>query len=217
MNLPKKSINKKKSKFFYPLLNDPFNKQDLREGIKVILSKQMTMSKKTINFENNFRKKIKVENSLMVNSGSSANLLSMQCLINPYRKKRLKQGDEVLIPALCWSTSVWPIVQSGLKPIFVDINISDLNIDRNDLEKKITKKTKAIMLVHVLSNSTDMDKLLKLKKKYKLIIIEDTCESLGSKYKKKYLGTFGDFSTFSFYYSHQITSGEGGMVCCKDR
>ena len=206
-----------RDKFFYPLLKDPFNKQDLIEGIKVILSKQITMSHKTLEFEKIFRKKIKVKNSLMVNSGSSANLLSMQCLINPYRKKRLKQGDEVLIPALCWSTSLWPIVQSGLKPVFVDINISDLNINLNDLEKKITKKTRAIMLVHVLSNSTDMDKLLKLKKKYDLIIIEDTCESLGTKYKKKYLGTFGDFSTFSFYYSHQITSGEGGMVCCKDR
>ena len=206
-----------KSKFFYPLLHNPFNKKDLIEGIKVILSEQITMSNKTRNFEKLFKKKIRVKNSLMVNSGSSANLLAMQCLINPYRKKRLKKGDEVLIPALCWSTSLWPIVQSGLKPVFVDINISNLNINLNDLEKKITKKTKAIMIVHVLSNSTDMDKLMKLKKKYDLIIIEDTCESLGSKYKKKYLGTFGDFSTFSFYYSHQITSGEGGMVCCKEK
>ena len=111
MNFPKKLINNKKNFFFYSLLNDPFNKKDLLEGIKVILSKQMTMSEKTINFENNFRKKIKVKNSLMVNSGSSANLLSMQCLINPYRKKRLKSGDEVLIPAVCWSTSLWPIIQ----------------------------------------------------------------------------------------------------------
>ena len=217
MIISKKLISLKKSKFFYPLLNDPFNKQDLIEGIKVILSKQMTMAGKTINFEKDFKKKIKVKNSLMVNSGSSANLLAMQCLINPYRKIRLKKGDEVLIPALCWSTSLWPIVQSGLRPIFVDINTSDLNMNLYDLEKKITKKTKAIMLIHVLSNSVNMDKLLKLKKKYNLIIIEDTCESLGSKYKKKYLGTFGDFSTFSFYYSHQITSGEGGMVCCKER
>ena len=92
MNLSKKLINKKirRSKFFYQLLNDPFNKQDLLEGIKVILSKQMTMSEKTVNFEKIFKKKIKVKNSLMVNSGSSANLLSMQCLINPYRKKKIK-------------------------------------------------------------------------------------------------------------------------------
>ena len=217
-NLNKFFIKKKsKNKFFYPLLNDPFDKKDLIEGIKVILSRQITMSSRTKIFETIFKNKIKVKHSLMVNSGSSANLLAMQCLVNPYRKRKLKKGDEILIPALCWSTSLWPIVQSGLKPIFVDINVLDLNIDLDDLEKKITKNTKAIMLVHVLSNSTDMDKLIKLKKKYNLILIEDTCESLGSKYKRKYLGTFGDFSTFSFYYSHQITSGEGGMICCKER
>lgn len=151
----------------------------------------------------------------MVNSGSSANLLALQCLINPYRKKRLKYGDEVIIPALCWSTSLWPIVQSGLKPKFVDIDIKTLNIDLNDLEKKISKKTKAIMAVHVLGNSANMDKLMKIKNKHKLILIEDTCESLGSKFKKKFLGTFGEFSSFSFYSSHQISSGEGGMICCK--
>ena len=154
--------------------------------------------------------------SLMVNSGSSANLLAFQCLINPYRKRRLKKNDEILIPALCWSTSLWPIVQSGLKPKFVDIDIDTLNINLKDLEKKISTKTKAIMLVHVLGNCTNMDELMKIKQKNNLILIEDTCESLGTKYKKKNLGTFGEFSTFSFYTSHQISSGEGGMVCCKN-
>jgi CDP-6-deoxy-D-xylo-4-hexulose-3-dehydrase len=120
-----------------------------------------------------------------------------------------------LVPALCWSTSLWPIIQSGLKPIFVDINPNTLNIDLNLLQKKITKKTKALMLVHVLGNSTEMDVLLKIIKKNKLILIEDTCESLGSKFNNKFLGTFGDISTFSFYSSHQISSGEGGMISCK--
>jgi len=122
-----------------------------------------------------------------------------------------------LIPALCWSTSLWPIIQSGLKPKFVDIDLKTLNIDLIDLKKKITKKTKAIMLVHVLGNCTDMTQLIKTVKKNKLILIEDTCESLGSKYKNKYLGSFGDFSSFSFYTSHQISSGEGGMISCKDK
>ena len=122
-----------------------------------------------------------------------------------------------MIPALCWSTSLWPIIQSGLKPKFVDIDLKTLNIDLNDLKKKITKKTKAIMLVHVLGNCTDMTQLIKTVKKNKLILIEDTCESLGSKYKNKYLGSFGDFSSFSFYTSHQISSGEGGMISCKDK
>ena len=99
----------------------------------------------------------------MVNSGSSANLLAFQCLINPYRKK-LNTGDEVLIPALCWSTSLWPIIQSGLKPRFVDIDLKTLNIDLNDL-KKNNKKTRALMLVHVLGNSTNMVDLVKIIKK----------------------------------------------------
>ena len=151
----------------------------------------------------------------MVNSGSSANLLALQCLINPYRKKKLKIGDSVLIPTVCWSTSLWPIIQSGLKPVFVDVDPKTLNIDIKDLNKKITKKTKALMLVHVLGNSTNMDILMKILKKNNIILIEDTCESLGSKYKNKFLGTFGDFSSFSFYSSHQISSGEGGMITCK--
>ena len=203
-------------KFFYPLLENPYRPKDINEAIKVLKSNKLTIGSKTFNFEIAFKKKLKLKNSLMVNSGSSANLLALQCLINPYRKKRLKRGDEVLVPSLCWSTSVWPIVQSGLKPVFVDVDIFTLNLDLDDLKKKINKKTKAILLVHVLGNCTDMYELIKIKKKNKLFLIEDTCESLGSKYNNKYLGTFGDFSSFSFYASHQISSGEGGMICCKN-
>ena len=203
-------------KFFYPLLENPYRPKDINEAIKVLKSNKLTIGSKTFNFEIAFKKKLKLKNSLMVNSGSSANLLALQCLINPYRKKRLKRGDEVLVPSLCWSTSVWPIVQSGLKPVFVDVDIFTLNLDLDDLKKKINKKTKAILLVHVLGNCTDMNELIKIKKKNKLFLIEDTCESLGSKYNNKYLGTFGDFSSFSFYASHQISSGEGGMICCKN-
>ena len=203
--------------FFYPLVENPYSDADIKEAIKVLKSKQLTISGRTKNFEKYFTKKFNSKFSLMVNSGSSANLLALQCLINPYRKNRLKPGDEVIIPTLCWSTSLWPIIQSGLTPIFIDINQNTLNIDENEIKKKISKKTKAILLVHVLGNSCDMDKILKIKKKYNLILIEDTCESIGSKFNKKYLGTFGDFSSFSFYSSHQISSGEGGMICCKNK
>ncbi len=203
-------------KYFYPLVENPYRKKDIDEGIKVLKSRRLTTGLLTTKFQNTFSNKIKTNYSLLVNSGSSANLLAMQCLINPYRKKRLKSGDEVLIPALCWSTSLWPIVQTGLKPKFVDIDINTLNIDLFDLEKKISKKTKAIILVHVLGNCTNMNQLMRIKRKYNLILIEDTCESLGTKYKNKYLGTYGEFSSFSFYSSHQISSGEGGMVCCKN-
>ena len=111
-----------KNKVFYPLLENPYRKKDLNQAIKVIKTGKITIGKHTKNFERIFSKKIKTNFSLMVNSGSSANLLALQCLINPYRKKKLKIGDSVLIPTVCWSTSLWPIIQSGLKPVFVDVD-----------------------------------------------------------------------------------------------
>ncbi len=203
-------------KLFYPLVKNPFSSKDIYEGIKVLKSKQLTLSTKTFELENYFKKKFNSKFSAMVNSGSSANLLAFQTLINPYRKNRLKTNDEVLIPALCWPTSFWPIIQSNLKPVFVDCDKKNFNIDIQDLEKKITKKTKCLILIHVLGHCADMDKIMQIVKKNNLILIEDNCESIGSKYKNKYLGTYGDFSTFSFYSSHQISGGEGGMLNCKD-
>ena len=158
-----------------------------------------------------------VKLALMVNSGSSANLLSLFCLINPYRKNKLKKGDECLVPALCWSTSLWPITQAGLKPVFVDVNLETFSIDFKTIKNKITKKTKAVMILDVLGNCSEMDKIKSYLKKKRIFLIEDSCEALGSKYKNKYLGTYGDFGTYSFYYSHQITSGEGGMIVCHTR
>ena len=203
------------ARLIYPLTESVLEKADLNSAIKVINSTKITMGDKTKQIENYFSKKIVKMNSLMVNSGSSANLLIFQCLINPM-VKRLKPGDEVLVPAICWSTSLWPIIQSGLKVKFVDIDLNTLNISLSDLEKKVSKKTKALMLVHALGNCTDMKKLTNICKKNNIILIEDTCEALGSTYRNKPLGTFGEFSSFSFYYSHHITSGEGGMVCTKN-
>ena len=152
----------KRSKHLFPLKDSTFRNKDLIEGIKVIFTKDVTMSKVTKKFEKIFSQKIKNPYPLMVNSGSSANLLALQCLINPYRKKKLKKGDHVLIPSICWSTSLWPIIQSGLKPVFVDVDKENFNISLKDLKKKISKKTKALMLIHVLGNSTNMDELMKI-------------------------------------------------------
>ena len=143
------------------------------------------------------------------NSGTAALQVALQSI-------GIKPNDEVLVPALCWPTTFWPIIQSNLKPVFVDCDKNNLNIDIKDLEKKISKRTKCLILVHVLGHCTNMDKIMKIVKKNKLILIEDNCEGLGTKYKNKFLGTFGDFSTTSFYSSHQISSGEGGMICCKN-
>ena len=203
-------------KFIYNLLSNAFNDKDIKVGIDVLKSRNITISKITNKFEKYFAKKIGAKYALMTNSGSSANLLAFSCLTNPLNDDKIDDDSEVIIPAVCWSTSLWPIIQSGLKPKFVDIDLDSLNINLNDLKKKISKKTKAILIVHVLGNCVDMSELMRVVKKHNLILIEDTCESLGTKYKNKYLGTFGDFSSFSFYSSHQISSGEGGMICCKN-
>ena len=201
----------------YPLLSNAFNKKDIQCGINVLKSKQITMSKITYNFEKTFAKKNGSKYAVMTNSGSSANLLALSAITNPFFSKKLYPGDEVLIPVICWSTSLWPILQNQLKPVFVDVELNTFNICLDDLEKKISKKTKAILLIHVLGTSVDMIKLNKIVKKNNLLLIEDTCESLGAKYNKKSLGTYGNFGTYSFYYSHQITSGEGGMIVCKEK
>ena len=219
LNFLKKLIDKydnSKDKKFYSLVGEPFIKEDIIAGIETLLSGRITMSSITKKFEQNFAKYIGSKYALMVNSGSSANLLAVFSSINPKNKNQLKTNDECLIPAICWSTSLWPIVQAGLKPKFVDVDLNNFNIDLVKLEKKITSKTKAIMAVHVLGNSTKMPALMKIVKKYNLTLIEDTCESLGSKFNNKFLGTFGKFCTYSFYVSHQLIAGEGGMLVCND-
>ena len=175
------------------------------------------MSKKTIEFENYFKKKLGLNYCLMVNSGSSANLLALFALINPIKKNRLKAGDECLVPAVCWPTSLWPVIQAGLTPRLIDVDLQSYSINLDVIKKNITKKTKAIMMINVLGNCSEIDEIQKFARAKNLYLIEDNCESLGSKYKNKYLGSYGDFSSFSFYYSHQITSGEGGMIACKKK
>ena len=150
----------KSSKNIYHLSPDSFSNEDIIKGIEVLLTKKITMSEITKKFEKEFAKFIGSKYALMVNSGSSANLLATFALINPLKKDKLKKGDECLISSLCWSTSLWPIVQAGLTPKFVDIDPQTLNISIPDLKKKISKKTKAIMGVHVLGNSTNMDELM---------------------------------------------------------
>jgi CDP-6-deoxy-D-xylo-4-hexulose-3-dehydrase len=211
------NLNIKKSKKNYSLLDEAFSSEDLIKGIEVLLSKKITMGEITHSFEKEFSKYMNVNYALMTNSGSSANLLAAFALINPKKKNFLRRGDEFIIQSLCWSTSLWPMIQAGLKPKFIDVNFDSFNIDYNELTKVASKKTKAIMLVHVLGNSTNMSLVSKYCKHNKIYLIEDTCESLGSKYKNKFLGTFGDFGTYSFYYSHQITSGEGGMIVCNSK
>ena len=126
--------------FKYPLLTNAFSAKDINAGINVLRSKRLTMSKITKKFENIFAKKIGSKYALMTNSGSSANLLALSCLTNPLIKNKIPNGSEVIIPAICWSTSLWPIIQNNLKPVFVDVELETFNIDIKSIEKKNNKK-----------------------------------------------------------------------------
>ena len=216
-NLKFSSFTGSKSNYKYQLIENGFSENDILKGIEVLRSQKITMGKKTLIFEKEFAKKMGAKYALMVNSGSSANLLASFAACNPLRKNKFKRGDEVLLPALCWPTSLWPLVQTGLKPKFVDIDKDSLNVSAESFIKKITKKTKVIMLINILGISGDIDKIVKFAKKKNIIVIEDNCEALGAKLNNKFLGTYGNFGTFSFFYSHQITSGEGGMIVCNDK
>jgi len=215
--IEKYSQDIKPSTFIHPLHNNAFSTDDILRGTEVLLSQKITMSSITEEFEYRFAKFIGSKYALMVNSGSSANLLASFALINPKKKNRLKRGDKFLIPAICWSTSLWPLMQCGLSPKFIDVNKDNFCLDDELLNKKILKEIKAIVTIHILGNSSNISKIASLAKKNNIYLIEDTCEALGSKYNSKYLGTFGDFGTYSFYYSHQITSGEGGMITCNSK
>ena len=206
-----------KSKLKYPLVDSSYNITEINKSIEVLKSGQLTMGPLVKKFENNFSKFVGASYSLMVNSGSSANLLAFSAITNPARKNHLRPGDRVAIPAVCWSTSLWPIIQTGLVPVLIDVDPKTLNLSLYSLKKAILKDNiKAIMMVHVLGNSTEIDEMLDIVKNNNIILIEDTCESLGSKYKDDFLGTIGEFGTFSFYFSHHMTTIEGGMIICKN-
>ena len=157
----KKNLSKK---IIYPLIDEAFSSVDICKGIEVLLSGQLTMSEITREFEYEFAQYIGTKYALMVNSGSSANLLAAFALVNPRKKNFLKRGNEFLIPVLCWSTSLWPLVQAGLKPKFVDVDVNNFNMDIDEFKKKLTERIKAIMAVHVLGNSTHIEEIAKIAK-----------------------------------------------------
>ena len=164
-------------------------------------------------FERRFSEFLGIKYCLLVNSGSSANLLAISVLTSPLLKeRRLNQGDEVITTACGFPTTLNPIIQNNLIPVFIDIDIGTYNIQAEKIEKAITKKTKAIFTAHTLGNPVNIGMIKKIVKKHNLWWLEDNCDSLGSKYNGKYTGTFGDISTSSFYPPHHITMGEGGAV-----
>jgi CDP-6-deoxy-D-xylo-4-hexulose-3-dehydrase len=194
-------------------LNAPsYGWEEVTEVIDSLLSTYVTMGKKVWKFQELFAKYVGVKNSIMVNSGSSANLLALSILSNPSTDNRVKNGDEIITPAVTWSTTVFPIVNVGAIPVLVDVNLATFNIEPAYVRKAITKRTKAIMPVHLLGNPCDMTEIMEIAEENDLFVIEDSCEAHGAEFKGKKVGSFGDLSTFSFFFSHHISTIEGGMV-----
>lgn len=190
---------------------------ELKNMIDASLDMWLTTGRFNDAFEKEFASFLNSKYVLTTNSGSSANLLAISALTS-YKlgEKRLKKGDEVITVAAAFPTTVAPIVQNGLIPVFVDIEIGNYNISAAQIEEAITTKTKAIFIAHTLGNVFDMNKITEICEKYNLWLIEDSCDALGAKFDGKFAGTVGHIGTFSFYPAHHITMGEGGAVCTND-
>ena len=190
-----------------------YDEKEMINLVDASLDFWLTAGRYAKQFEKEFAKFLGMKYCLLTNSGSSANLLAVSALTSPkLGKKRLKPGDEVITVASGFPTTLNPILQNNLIPVFVDIDLGTYNIQTEKIEKAISKKTKAIFIAHTLGNPVNLDKILKIVKKYNLYFIEDNCDSLGSEYKGKHTGVFGDISTCSFFPAHHITMGEGGAV-----
>mgnify|MGYP003626710006 FL=1 len=198
-----------------PLVKNTINKEDIDKLIEWLKTyPRLTKGDLTIEFEQLWSKFMGVKHSIFVNSGSSANLVMVYALIE---SGILKIGDDIIIPSLSWSTSLAPAIQFGLNPVLCDCNKEDLSVDLEHLESLIKdRQPKCMMIVPILGLVPQMDKIMDICEKYNVVLIEDACESLGSKFNDKKLGSFGLMSTFSTYFGHHISTIEGGMVCTND-
>lgn len=200
-----------------PFARRVFNEEELVNLVDSSLDFWLTAGRYANDFEYEFAQFMDVEHCLLVNSGSSANLVALSALTSPQLgAKRLIVGDEVITVAAGFPTTVNPIIQNGLIPVFVDVEIGTYNIKTSDLESAVSEKTRAIMIAHTLGNPFDLDTIMEFAKKYNLYVIEDCCDAVGSTYKGKKVGTFGDIATVSFYPAHHMTMGEGGAVLTND-
>ena len=205
----------------HPLMSDNISKEDLNVLVDFLSQDPqpiLTNNKRVKQFEKEWGEwltndptRLCMPNNIMVNSGSSANQITFLSL-----KQILPEGAEVIVPPITWISDISAVLQNGFTPVFCDINPKTLAIDEDELEEKITRKTKVVFLTHVLGYNGLTDKILKLCEDNDLILVEDVCESHGATFKGKKVGTFGKISNFSFYYAHHMTSIEGGMVSTDD-
>ena len=200
-------------KFSYPLMHNNFTQSDMTAVIKLFKQKKriLTQSKYVKEFENRWSKWLGVKYSVFVNSGSSANLLTMSVLKILYGK------GEIIVPTLTWVSDVNSVILNNFKPIFVDIDPKNLCMSEKEIVKKVNKKTLAVFMTHAQGFNGLSSNLISFLKKKKILLIEDVCESHGATFNKRKLGTFGKISNFSFYYAHHMSTIEGGMICTNDK
>ena len=200
-----------------PFARRVFDEKELVNLVDASLDFWLTAGRYAEDFEYEFAKFMDVGHCLLVNSGSSANLVAFTTLTSPkLGEKRLIKGDEVITVAAGFPTTINPIIQNGLVPVFVDVELSTYNIKVEDLEKALSDKTKAIMIAHTLGNPFDLDAVMEFANTHDLFVVEDCCDAVGSTYNGKKVGTFGHLATVSFYPAHHMTMGEGGAVLTSD-
>jgi CDP-6-deoxy-D-xylo-4-hexulose-3-dehydrase len=196
-----------------PVSGKVLDADDMRNLVDASLDFWLTTGRFATDFERQFARFFGVRAALLVNSGSSANLVALTALTSPkLGDRRLKPGDEVITVATGFPTTVNPILQNRLVPVFLDVTLPTLQVDISQLEAALSDKTRAIMIAHTLGNSFDLRAVSDFAKKHKLWLVEDCCDALGGTFEGKKIGTFGDLATFSFYPAHHITMGEGGCV-----
>ncbi len=202
---------------YIPASGKRLGEEELCNMVEASLDMWLTAGRFNAAFERKFAERLGVRHALTTNSGSSANLLALTALTSPkLGDRRLKRGDEVIAVASGFPTTVNPIVQNGLVPVFVDSEIETYNVDVDRIEEAVSPKTKCVFLAHTLGNMYDMDRIGEICKRHGLWLIEDACDALGAKWDGKYAGTVGQIGTFSFYPAHHLTMGEGGAVVTDD-
>lgn len=213
----KKAKNKLKKKVNIKYAARVYDEKEMISLVDASLDFWLTAGRYALKFEELLSGYLGIKHVSLVNSGSSANLLAISALTSPkLRDRKLKPGDEVITTASCFPTTLAPIIQNRLVPVFIDVNLGNYNIQAENIERAISRKTKAIFIAHTLGNPADIDLILNISKKHNLWFIEDNCDALGSKFRNKFTGTFGQISTLSFYPAHHITTGEGGAVMTND-
>jgi CDP-6-deoxy-D-xylo-4-hexulose-3-dehydrase len=195
-----------------PLTVPTYGLDEVEEAIDSLLSTWVTMGGKVKKFEEAFANYNGSKHAVMVNSGSSANLLALSVLTNPLIPDHIKKGSEIITPAVTWATTVYPIVNVSCTPVLVDVDPRTFNIMPEEIEKAIGPNTKAIVPVHLLGGPCRIDEIARIAEKNNLHLIEDACESTGAEFQGRKVGSFGDMGTFSFFLSHHISTIEGGMV-----